>query len=211
MAKQQRENTHIMLIWQARQPRSLIWKCSSLTWVIMEHQLLVSLSGGRERRTRGRRVKDGKRDAKEERIQTSMKTWTRVRILLSLFTCLHVPPNPIMSLRWYKYCFPYLSAGAGVSQVSLFLQTFSAVQYRSWHEMWALVYTASIAKTTQTVPLFSIRGGYSSVPSINSTTLTVLLPSSSSTKSHRKYNTIFNFHLPQVGLSFKTKFLSAGL
>lgn len=74
MAKQQRENTRIMLIWQARQPRSLIWKRSSLTWVIMEHQLLVSLSGGREK-DQGKGVKDGERDKKEEeRIQTYTKT-----------------------------------------------------------------------------------------------------------------------------------------
>lgn len=104
--------------------------------------------------------------------------------------------------RWNKYfLISSFSRGLG-SQVRLIL---------SWQETWVLAYVSSIAKTTQTVSLFSIKGGYSSVLSINSTAVTVPLPSSSSTKSHRKYNTIFNFHLPQVGLSFKTKFLSAGL
>lgn len=78
------------------------------------------------------------------------------------------------------------------------------------HEFLATVCVASVAKMMQTAPLLSIKKGYLSVLFLNSTMLTVPLPSSSAMKNHRKYNTIFNFHLPQVGRSFMTKFLSAG-
>lgn len=206
-----------MLIWQARQPRSVIWKRSSFTWVIMEHQLLVSLFGKEREGPEEEVSKIGTTDKKEkEKIQTYMKT--RVRLFLSLLTCSHQLVGKaftslliLLCRRWNKY-FSNIIFQQGLRLTSLpHFADFSSVQYRSWREIWVLAYIACIAKMMQTVLLFSIKGGYSSLLFLDSTALTVLLPSSSTTQSYRQYNTIFNFHLPQVGLSFKTKFLSAGL
>lgn len=110
---------------------------------------------------------------------------TRLHLFQSLLTCAHqefatasrVPLNLIMSPRWNDYFLISSFSGAWASQDCLILQTFHCC-IRVWHEIWALACITSIAEMTQTVPLLSIRGTYSSVLSINFTALTVPLPSS---------------------------------